>query len=384
MTLAIWSVGCLVLLNSREYKMSDFHTEHISNTPAKNELDVPSSKNLDSTHLFTFFYKWRKVIIAVTILSFISSAVVAWLIPEKFKSTVILFPAPSVSISKSLMSQNSSSQSDLLQFGEEDDMERMLQVLNSEEIRERIVNKYKLSEHYGIEKDDRFKRTLLRQEYDDNIQFKKTEFMSVKIEVLDRNAQMASNIANDIAALYDSTMTRMKSERAMDAFNIIKREYGYFQKEIDIKEDSLHKLMQLGVNDYESQADRLNEALGKAIVEGNTAAAAALAEKVKILSTYGTAYMSLRDNLYRMREQSNLLKEKYDQAKVDAEQHLPEKFVVDRAFAAEKKSYPVRWIIIVVSTLITLIITLFSIAILESFKKIQQIIGPKGMDTPQP
>lgn len=360
-------------------KMPDFPTEHKSNSNSENDHLMGGQKRLDSTHLLTFLYKWRKTIIVATALAFISSAGVAWMIPEKFKSTVILFPAPSVSISKSLLSQNGSSQSDLLQFGEEDDMERMLQVLNSEEIREKIVTKYKLSEHYGIASDDQFRRTLLRQQYDDNIQFKKTEFMSVKIEVMDRNPDMASNIANDIAALYDSTMTRMKRERASDAFNIIKREYGYFQREIDIKEDSLHKLMALGVNDYESQADRLNEALGKAIVEGKTAAANALTEKVKILSEYGTAYMSLRDNLYRMREQSNMLKEKYDQAKVDAEQNLPEKFVVDRAFPAEKKSYPVRWIIVAVATITSLIITLLSIAILENFRKIQQTIDPEAI-----
>ncbi len=340
--------------------MSDFSSEN--------------KTNINSTYLLAFFYKWRITIVVVMLLAAISSAGVALMIPEKFKSTVVLFPAPSVSISKSLMSQNSSPQSDLLQFGQEDDMERMLQVLNSEEIRNRIVSKYKLEEHYGIEKDNKFRRTLLRQEYDGNIQFKKTEYMSVKIEVLDAVPEMASNIANDIAALFDSTMTRMKHERALDAFNIIKNEYGKFQREIQIKEDSLRILMQLGVNNYESQADRLSEALGKAIVEGKTAAATELGQKVKILSTYGTAYMSLRDNLYRMREQSNLLKEKYDQAKVDAEQNLPEKFVVDRAFPAEKKSYPVRWIIVAVATIASLIITLLAIALLENLKKIQQTI----------
>jgi capsular polysaccharide biosynthesis protein len=340
--------------------MSDFSSEN--------------KTNINSTYLLAFFYKWRITIVVVMLLAAISSAGVALMIPEKFKSTVVLFPAPSVSISKSLMSQNSSPQSDLLQFGQEDDMERMLQVLNSEEIRNRIVSKYKLEEHYGIEKDNKFRRTLLRQEYDGNIQFKKTEYMSVKIEVLDAVPEMASNIANDIAALFDSTMTRMKHERALDAFNIIKNEYGKFQREIQIKEDSLRILMQLGVTNYESQADRLSEALGKAIVEGKTAAATELGQKVKILSTYGTAYMSLRDNLYRMREQSNLLKEKYDQAKVDAEQNLPEKFVVDRAFPAEKKSYPVRWIIVAVATIASLIITLLAIALLENLKKIQQTI----------
>jgi uncharacterized protein involved in exopolysaccharide biosynthesis len=339
--------------------MSDFSSENKS--------------NINSAHLLAFFYKWRKTIFSVMVLSALSSTLVAWMIPEKFKSTVILFPAPSVSISKSLMSQNAPPQSDLLQFGEEDDMERMLQVLNSEEIRDRIVSKYKLSEHYGITEDNKYKRTLLRQEYDDNIQFKKTEYMSVKIEVLDRDPQMASNIANDIAALYDSTMVRMKRERAIEAFKIVDREYTIIQNEINDKEDSLHKLMQLGVNDYESQSERMNEALGKAIVEGKTAAAAELDQKLKTLSTYGTSYMSLRDDLYRMREQSNLLKDKYEQAKVDAQQSISEKFVVDRAFPAEKKSYPIRWIIVVVATLSSFILTLLAIVLIENIKKIQQL-----------
>src|ERR1051326_4580812 len=331
-----------------------------------------TGKHINSLHLFAFFYKWRKTIIAVALLAAVSSAGVAYMIPEKFKSTVILFPAPSVSVSKSLMAQNSSPQSDLLRFGEEDDMERMLQVLNSEEIRNRIVAKYKLAEHYGIEADNKFKQTLLRQEYDDNIQFRKTEYMSVKIEVLDRDPQMASNVANDIASLYDSTMVNMKRSRAMEAFKIVEKEYSVIQKEIQTKEDSLHKLMLLGVNDYESQAERLNEALGKAIVEGKTAAASELEQKIKTLSAYGTAYMALRDDLYRMREQSNILKDKYEDAKVDAEQNISEKFVVDRAFPAEKKSYPIRWIIVAVATASALIIALLSIALLENFKKIQQ------------
>ena len=338
------------------------------------EFPAGYNSNVNSTYLLAFFYKWRKTIIAVAVLSAVSSAGVALMIPEKFKSTVILFPASSVSISKLLMTQNASPQGDLLQFGEEDDMERMLQVLNSEYIREKIVNKYKLAEHYGIENDNKFRRTLLREEYDDNIQFRKTEFMSVKIEALDRVPEMASNIANDIAALYDSTMTRMKHNRAIEAYKIMGREYGNLQKEIKGKEDSLYKLMQLGVNDYESQSERMNEALGKAIVEGRTSAVAELEQKLKTLSTYGTSYMALRDNLYRMREQSNLLKEKYDQSRVDAEQSISEKFVVDRAFPAEKKSYPIRWIIVVVATLSALLITLLAIALLENFKKIQNTI----------
>lgn len=344
--------------------MTEITTEHKSN----------STKHSDSLYLLIFFFKWRKILMIVALLAAIASTTVSFIIPEKFKSTVILFPAPSVSISKSLMSRDGSPQSDLLRFGEEDDLERMMQVLNSEEIRDRIINKYKLAPHYGIEETNKFKKTLLRAQYDDNIRFKKTEYMSLKIEVHDTDPQMASNIANDIAALYDSTMRRMKRERALEAYNIMKREYENFQKEVKLKEDSLNKLMELGINDYESQAERMNEALGKAIVEGKTAAAAELERKLKILSNYGTAYITLRDNIYRMREQLNLLAGRYEATRVDVEQNLPEKFVVDKAFPAEKKSYPVRWLIVTVSTLSSLIISMLAIALIENFKKIRQTI----------
>lgn len=332
-------------------------------------------ENIDSVHLLSFFYKWRKTLLAIGVLSALSSAGISFIIPEKYKSTVILFPAPPVSVAKSLMAHNVSSNADLLQFGEEDDMERMLQVLNSEEIRNKIIERYKLEEHYGIAPDDKYRKTRLRQKYDENIQFKKTEYMSVKIEVLDHVPEMASNIANDIAALYDSTMIRMKRERAVDAFKIVEKEYNLLQQEIRTKEDSLHKLMLLGVNDYESQAERLNEALGRAIVEGKAQAVQVLEHKIKMLSTYGTSYMALRDELYRLREQLNMLKEKYEQAKVDAQQTISEKFVVDRAFPAEKKSYPIRWLIVTVSTVSSLIIALLVIALMENIKKIQQSIG---------
>ena len=110
-------------------------------------------------------------------------------------------------------------------------------------------------------------------------------------------------------------------------------------------------------------------------MEGRTNAAAELERKLRILSSYGTAYMSLRDNLYSIREQSNLLNEKLQQARVDTEQNIPEKFIVDRAFPAEKKSYPIRWIIVAGATISSLIISLITIILLENIKKIEQMTG---------
>ncbi|MCC6838055.1 MAG: hypothetical protein IT234_05905 [Bacteroidia bacterium] len=75
--------------------------------------------------------------------------------------------------------------------------------------------------------------------------------------------------------------------------------------------------------------------------------------------------------MYMQRKQLNLLKSKYDEAKVDAEQILPQKFIVSNAYPAEKKSYPVRWIIVVVSTMATVLIAMITILLIENIKQVR-------------
>jgi uncharacterized protein involved in exopolysaccharide biosynthesis len=64
-----------------------------------------------------------------------------------------------------------------------------------------------------------------------------------------------------------------------------------------------------------------------------------------------------------------MLRSKYKEAKIDATQSLPQKFVVDRAYPAEKKSYPVRWIIVVISTFASFFMAIIILIIMENYAK---------------
>ena len=55
---------------------------------------------------------------------------------------------------------------------------------------------------------------------------------------------------------------------------------------------------------------------------------------------------------------------------MDAESSLQHKFIVNSAFAAEKKSYPIRWLIVVVSTLASFLLALILLLFVESIKSI--------------
>lgn len=319
--------------------------------------------DFDSSNLLLFVYRWRKPLVIVTVAAAVLSAIFSapMFVTPKFESTVIMFPTSTASISKSLLAKNNVAKEDLLAFGEEEQAEQLIQILNSDEIRAKVIEKYDLMNHYEIDTTDLYKQTKLFKEYESNIKYKRTEFQSVRIDVLDSDPQIAADIANDIAALVDSVKNRMQKDRAFKAMRIAEAEYLEMKGYVKELEDSLNTMREMGVNDYESMSERFNEYYAKAILEGNTRAAEKLAEQLKILSKYGGAYVSIRDMLEHEKEQLSHLRAKYQEARVDAEQTLPHKFIVNSAFPAEKKSYPIRWLIVLVSTISTFLIALLAI-----------------------
>ncbi len=335
-------------------------------------MNATSNKDayFDSTSLIEFFWRWKKPLALIGVAAILISSIVSLLIPEKFKSTVIMFPVQSNAISKALLTEDFSGKQDVLQFGEEEQAEQMLQILNSDEIRSTICKKYDLMKQYRIDPTDRYKNTKLFMMYSENITFKRTEFMSVRVDVMDEDPELAAKIANDIAALLDTTKRRMQRDRAMQAFRIVETEYLKKKAEVEKMQDSMYKINQKGMYDYESQSEVTNQQYAIALAKGDQRAIQSLKIQLQIIADYGSAYMAVRENLYIQREQLNLLRKKYEEAKVDADAILSYKFIVNPAYAAERKSYPIRWLIVAVSTAASMV---FGILFLILFDNVRQL-----------
>lgn len=322
--------------------------------------------------LILFFWKKRNILFIVGFIAIIASVIFShpYFIPPKYKSQVVLFPSSTNSISKALLGDNQGYKQDLLQFGEEENAEQLLQILNSSKIRNRIVEKYDLMKHYDIDLDGDFKRTLLQKEYSSNISYRRTENMAVEITVLDIDPDTASLIANDISELLDSVKINMQKERAYRGYEIVKKEYESLLTNIQIKEDSMTRLREKGIHDYETQAEMLNRQLAIEIAKNpNSNAVKALDSKMDILAKYGGPYVSLRDALEHDKKILSEVREKYDNAKIDAHESLPQTFIVDRAFPAEKKTYPVRWLLVAISLISSLLLTAFTLVVLDGINK---------------
>jgi capsular polysaccharide biosynthesis protein len=344
--------------------------------------DNQTNFEFDSSKLVIFVYRWRKVFLitalAAAVLSMLFSSSI--FISPLYRSTVIMYPASSNSISKALLNDNPGTNQDILEFGEDAQTEQMLQILNSNKIKDRVIQKFNLATHYGIDSNSHYRNLKLYRRYESNISFKRTEYMAVKISVMDKDPQMAADIANTIAALLDSVKNDMQKERAIQGFKIVEAEYNKLQTEILTMEDSLTQLRKLGVHDYETQAEMINQQLAIEIAKGNKRAIEALDNKLNILAMYGGPYVSLRDALEYEKKQLSFIKSKYEEAKIDANENLPQKFVVENALKAERRAYPIRWIIVTISTLSALFMAMLVILLVErvpdTLKRLKAITSP--------
>ncbi|MFO8129504.1 MAG: hypothetical protein R6T99_06345 [Bacteroidales bacterium] len=332
-------------------------------------ISINNNSESNASGFLFFLYKWRKPLIIVIILSVAAS----WFfsgplfIDPKYRSKVILFPVSTNSISKVLISQSTGIKDDILGFGEEEQAEQLLQLLNSNKIRDRVIQKFNLIDHYGIDTTSQHKMTKLIREYENNVTFRRTEYMAVEISVLDKNPVLAAKIANHISDILDSTKNQIQKNRARKAMEIVAGEYEEVQNEIRWIIDSMRIIGKHGVHDYETQSEALNEQLAIAVATNNKRAIRDLEQRLDVLAEYGSRSLSLKNLLEYKTEQLALLKGKYKEARVDAEQMLPQKFEINHAFVADKKAYPVRWIIVVLSAMSSLLLTVLVIIIIENF-----------------
>ncbi len=286
--------------------------------------------NFNSMDIIRFMFKHKWPILTITVIAAIASVIVSYAITPKFKSTVVFYPKTQVSISHALETgQLIDADDHIMNFGDEEATEQLIQTLHSEDISYAIIKKFDLMNHYEIDTEGEYPLTRLDEEIRDNIKFQKTEFQAVRIEVLDTDPQMAADIANEIASLLDKTLNRMQNEVAIEILRVVEGEYSLLLSEIEEIENSMNKV-------------RSNPNNPK--------------------------YISLSTRLVNENQRLSELKSKLVEARVNANQDLPRKFTVAKAFPAEKKSYPVRWLICVVTTVSAFVFAVFMMLFIERYK----------------
>ena len=308
-----------------------------------------TSSEHNSYDLISFLWKNRKPLIVVGIVAFLSSAIVSLLIEEKFESTVTLYPTKTSSVT---FNENITEDQSVSKFGEDEEAEQMLQILESSSIREKIITKYNLMTHYEIDLDAKYLNTALTKTYIENINFKRNNNGAVLINVLDKSPDTAALIANDIASLFDSIKNSMIHERAKTDFVIKKQKLNKIKSQMQNLRDTMTSLSSMGV-----VIDDAYRALTEGYVNAkDPEMKKSFKTKMNMTEKYGSVLKSFQIKAGFLSKRLANMETTYEQAESDANSYLSHKFVVEKAYPAEKKAYPIRWLIVVLSTFSSLLL----------------------------
>lgn len=331
--------------------------------------------NSESIRLLAKIYIWRKPLLIVTISAAVLSTIISFLLSPQYKATAIVFPARTFSVSKLLIEQNQGAQEDYMDIGDEDDAEKLLQILNSTEIKLKVANQYNLWDNWRIEKSSPNSLHYLKLKWDDMVSFRRTNYVSIKIEVYDYESSRAAKIANSIVSFADSVKFSMTREVAKQALEIVKEEYETTLVRMNELEDSLQKIRELGVLDYKAEISAYSKSMAKAVAQGNESAINKLQQKLDILKKYGVLYDDLANNIKKYRFKYPVIKGKYDEALVNFNKPLPSNFIVEKAIADDKKDRPIRWLIVLISTSSAFLLAFIYLLATEKFTDIKKKIN---------
>ena len=191
--------------------------------------------------------------------------------------------------------------------------------------------------------------------------------------MLDTDPVQAKNMANDMAFLADSVANAMRNDRAEEAYALTQNTLQSTQQQIVELEDSLALLQASGIYDFESQVASLSDAYGRAMAEGNYKAATILKQDLETISEMANDHNNLSVLLRGAYGRSDVLTKRLDMMRVDAESQIPSSFVVDYADVADKKAKPVRWLIVVMSCVVSVVSALLALLGLDAFRRNQLV-----------
>ena len=132
-------------------------------------------------NLLVFIWKRRKIIGIVTGVAAVISVIVSFLLTPLYRSTAVVFPAATSTVS---FSEQRNAKAASMDFGEEEQAEQLVQILSSSRIRDKIVEQFDLMAHYDIAPDDKNKHYKLVKEYENHFFFVRTRYGSIQIDVL--------------------------------------------------------------------------------------------------------------------------------------------------------------------------------------------------------
>lgn len=313
-------------------------------------------KLFNSAHLINIIAKWRYQLIAIVVIAAILAGIFsgAKFITPLYESHAIAYPA------------------NVEPYSDESETEQMLQILKSQDIIDSMVKKFDLPRHYEINPQYEHFKSALYDIYHEHVTISKTPYESVRIEVSDRSPDTASMMVSAMLDFYDNKIAHLhktKSNEVIDmyAMQLMKKRMG-----LDSLKQILYKLgTEQGLIEYEYQSQeimrgylgtfdnknqtRVNSKEVERLLKNMEKSSGQLIEVVQMIQDEARSYVEVKLD--------------YEMALRFFDADLTYSNIVSYPYPADKKSYPIRWLIVAIFSIASFVMALLVIFFLENNKK---------------
>lgn len=310
----------------------------------------------DNQRILPLIWKRKFHFIIIGIIAVVLSAVFSGstFITPKFKSTARIYPT------------NISVRSD------ESETEQMLEIVNSRDIKLQMFDVFELDKVYKIDKDGPYYHTYMFDIYNKNVSASKTEYETVEITVMDEEPERARNMCDSIIRFYNSKVGNMHRAKSKEMVDITQKMLVKKNIEFDTLQIQLTGLRkEYGLFDFKGQSPEITRGYMNALAtgRGSTSDAKKIEKLYENFAEKGTEIAWIEQQTYSAMSAIDSISKLYEMHLMEFEKDITYSHVVEYPIAADKKSYPVRWLIVAFSTLSAVFMSLLVFLVLDYRKE---------------
>ncbi len=240
----------------------------------------------------------------------------------------------------------------LTSYSTETRTDQLLQLLESNSVRDSLITRFDLATVYEADTTQRGGYFALYNEFRDRVEIGKTRYESVMIEIVDEDPKRARDMVLVMLEQVNLLARRLQREKSHEVLEIAGRAMRHEQHKLDSVEARLDVLRrETGVLSYDNQVRELTRGLMRMIQSG--APQNRIDEvrgMIREMERKGGEFRQLIELSDLFRTNYDRLLTEYESIVNDVTKELTYTNVVVYPEISDKKVYPVRWLIVVLST----------------------------------
>jgi len=303
---------------------------------------------LNNKKIVDILIKWKLHIFVITFVGTIGSFSLTFLMKPDYSSNAVIYPV------------------NIGTYSTESHTEQMLQILDSREIKDKVIKSFNLIQHYNIDTNKVDYISAIYGMYNKKIDISKTEYESVNITVTDKQPEIAAQIVDSIIEYYNQKVTNLYRIKIREVIYIANKEITRWTKIRDsLNTELLFLRDSLGIQNYEMQLD----AITKGLFRTNDKKLISESKKfLKILAKYGPKQKILKGRFEQADKEVTNAIIAYNKSIKEYNKNISYAQIITKPYVSYKKNSIKKFIVIFMGMLSSFILSLFLVVFLEKKK----------------